>query len=106
MKVFATIVAASIFGLLVATPGLAQPAVDGVRAGGGLAQSQPKRARPRILVRPIYPYRRYHTTYPVPYAAEYPGPNAKRECVALYVEEHRPSGTVVVPRVNCRWVRS
>ena len=34
-----------------------------------------------------------------------PGPNAKRECVARYVEEHRPSGTVVTPRMRCWWVR-
>ena len=46
------------------------------------AQSQPRRARPRIRVRPIYPYRRYHSLYPLPYDIEYPGPNAKRDCVA------------------------
>ena len=34
-----------------------------------------------------------------------PGPNAKRECAARYVEEHRPSGTVVTPRLRCWWVR-
>jgi hypothetical protein len=55
-------------------------------------------------VRPIYPYRHFHSVYPVPYRFEYPGPNAKRECVARYVEERRPSGTVVTPRMHCWWV--
>jgi len=30
-----------------------------------------------------------------------PGPDAVRECTAHYVEEYRPSGTVIVPRMNC-----
>lgn len=33
----------------------------------------------------------------------YPGPNAVRDCEARYVQEFRPSGTVIVPRVNCFW---
>jgi len=106
MKLVATIVAMSLLGLLAVMPGQAQPAGnEGARAGEALAQSQPRRARPRIRVQPIYPYRRYHSIYPVPYPIEYPGPNAKRDCVARYVQEHRPSGTVIVPRMNCRWVR-
>jgi hypothetical protein len=32
-----------------------------------------------------------------------PGPNAVRVCNATYVQEHRPSGTVIVPRVACFW---
>jgi hypothetical protein len=106
MKLAATIVAASLFGLLAAMSNQARAAAsEGVRAGEALAQSHPRRARPRIRVQPIYPYRRYHSVYPVPYPIEYPGPNAKRDCVAYYVQEHRPSGTVVVPRMNCWWVR-
>ena len=34
-----------------------------------------------------------------------PGPNAVRVCNANYVQEFRPSGTVIVPHVNCRWRR-
>ena len=34
-----------------------------------------------------------------------PGPNAVRDCTASYVQEHRPSGTVIVPRMNCFWRR-
>jgi hypothetical protein len=35
----------------------------------------------------------------------YPGPNAVRECRAWYVQEFRPSGTVIVPRMRCWWRR-
>ena len=70
-----------------------------------LVRSRPRRAsRPKIRVRPVYPYRRYHSFYPLPYDTEYPGPNAKRQCVDGYVTEHRPSGTVIVPRMRCWWV--
>jgi hypothetical protein len=34
-----------------------------------------------------------------------PGPNAVRVCTATYVQEFRPSGTVIVPRMNCHWRR-
>lgn len=30
-------------------------------------------------------------------------PNAVRECSATYVQEFRPSGTVIVPRMYCFW---
>jgi hypothetical protein len=32
-----------------------------------------------------------------------PGPNAVRECNASYVQEYRPSGTVIVPHMHCFW---
>jgi len=31
------------------------------------------------------------------------GPQHVRECDAYYVQEHRPSGTVIVPRMTCFW---
>ena len=34
-----------------------------------------------------------------------PGPNAVRVCNATYVQEYRPSGTVIVPRMTCYWTR-
>ena len=70
-----------------------------------LIQSRPRRARPQIRVQPLYPYRSYHTLYPPPYDIEFPGPNARRICTDWYAVEARPSGTVVVPRMRCRWVR-
>jgi hypothetical protein len=32
-----------------------------------------------------------------------PGPNAVRTCTATYVQEFRPSGPVITPRMNCYW---
>jgi hypothetical protein len=32
-----------------------------------------------------------------------PGPNAVRDCTATYVQEFRPSGTVITPRMNSFW---
>ena len=31
------------------------------------------------------------------------GPNAVRQCSARYVQEVRPSGVVIVPRMSCWW---
>jgi hypothetical protein len=33
----------------------------------------------------------------------YPGRNAVRDCNATYVQEYRPSGTVIVPHMSCYW---
>ena len=46
--------------------------------------------RPREWAPDVYP--RYN-----------PGPNAVRDCTAHYVQEYRPSGTVITPRMNCYW---
>jgi len=69
------------------------------------SQPQPRRVRPRTRVRvsPIYPYRTFSTDYPVPYEYEYPGPNGVRQCKSRLVQEMRPSGAVVVPRMRCWW---
>lgn len=32
-----------------------------------------------------------------------PGPNSVRICNAHYEQEYRPSGTVIVPRMQCYW---
>jgi hypothetical protein len=101
MRLFATSVMAFLFGLCAAAPGAAQPVGQSVETHAVVQ----KRARTRIRVRPLYPYRHYHSLYPLPYDIEYPGPNARRDCVDRLVTEHRPSGTVVVPRMSCRWVR-
>ena len=85
----------------------AAPAAVALSAIGGVEPDVVvrKRAPARLRVRPIYPRQPFHSLYPPPYDVRYPGPNAKRECVARYVEEHRPSGTVVTPRMRCWWVR-
>jgi hypothetical protein len=73
------------------------------------AQAQPQsrraRVRPRIRVTPVYPYRLQSLPYPPPYEYEYPGPGAVRQCTARLVQEARPSGTVIVPRMTCWWER-
>jgi len=95
---------------LASSPSVAAPASqDALAQATGAAkasvQNRTKRARPRVNVRPLYPRQNTHSLYPPPYTFGYPGPNARCECVARYVTEHRPSGTVVVPRMNCWWVR-
>jgi hypothetical protein len=42
--------------------------------------------------------------YPRPYRYEWPGPNAQRDCVTWLAPEYRPSGTVIVPQLRCRWI--
>ena len=61
------------------------------------------RARTRIRVTPVYPYRTYPTTYPVPYTYEAPGPGHVRQCASWLAQENRLSGTVIVPRMRCWW---
>jgi hypothetical protein len=33
------------------------------------------------------------------------GSSAVRQCRSWYVEEYRPSGTVITPRMQCWWTR-
>ena len=111
MRGIAIIAAFASFGALAAAPGLtAPPARDAPTAASNSvsdlsAQSRPKRVRPQIRVTPRYPYRSFHTAYPLPYPHENPGPNAVRQCVDRYVTELRPSGPIIVPRMRCWWVR-
>ncbi|MEK9280465.1 MULTISPECIES: hypothetical protein [unclassified Bradyrhizobium] len=63
----------------------------------------PPRRRPptRLRVQPYYYYGDENRVYP----RYNPGPDAVRECNATYVQEYRPSGTVIVPRMSCYWRR-
>ncbi len=69
-------------------------------AQAGVPDAPPPRKRPpaRLRVTPYYSpdgvYPRYN-----------PGPDAVRECNATYVQEYRPSGTVIVPHMSCHWRR-
>ena len=83
----------------------AQTTPSGVR----IAQASPPAADRQVRVRrsprrvPIYP-----RIQPEPdgvYPRYFPGRNAVRECTATYVQEYRPSGTVIVPRMSCYWRR-
>lgn len=66
---------------------------------------QVARAPTRIIVRPSLRNRGDATEFPRADNLGYPGPNAVRQCVAWLATEHRPSGTVVVPRRRCWWAR-
>lgn len=61
------------------------------------ASAQRRRALRRV---PIY---RPNQWEPDVYPRYNPGRNAVRSCTATYVQEYRPSGTVITPRMNCYW---
>ena len=56
----------------------------------------PARKRPQTRLR-VTPYDTPDGVYP----RYNPGPDAVRECNATYVQEYRPSGTVIVPHMSC-----
>jgi hypothetical protein len=62
----------------------------------------PRNVRRPLRRVPIYPPREGAPEQGI-YPHYYPGPNAVRDCVANYVQEARPSGTVIVPRMHCYW---
>jgi hypothetical protein len=66
----------------------------------GIEAAQGRIRRPLRRV-PVYP--RYQPEPDGVYPRYYPGPNAVRDCTATYVQEYRPSGTVIVPRMSCFW---
>jgi hypothetical protein len=85
---------------------LTEPAAAQSAPGMKLAQAAPRdtprgfyrRPPPRIRVTPYYEPEGVYPHYN-------PGPNAVRVCNAHYVQEFRPSGTVIVPRQSCYWTR-
>jgi hypothetical protein len=92
---------------LSATGAGAQTAPQGLRtaqasqpvATEASAQRRIRRPPTRLRVYPNYEWQ------PDVYPRYNPGPNAVRECNATYVQEYRPSGTVIVPRMSCYWRR-
>ena len=90
--------------LLLAADTQAQTAQQGMRTAQAspadeLFTQPPVRRPPRRLR--IYP--RYQAEPDGVYPRYFPGPNAVRVCNATYVQEFRPSGTVLVPRMSCTW---
>ena len=83
----------------------AQTAPSGIRLAQATQPDAAERLRTRAGGRsrrlPIYP--RYQGEPDGVYPRYFPGRNAVRECSATYVQEYRPSGTVIVPRMNCFW---
>jgi hypothetical protein len=68
------------------------------------AQTRRPRARTRIRVVPLQ-RQPAAWDYPRPGDVSWPGPGALRDCVFRLEQEYRPSGTVIVPRQSCWWVR-
>lgn len=66
----------------------------------GVTEASAQRRRPATRLR-VTPNYRPDDVYP----RYFPGRNAVRDCTATYVQEYRPSGTVIVPRMNCYWRR-
>jgi hypothetical protein len=74
--------AVALAGSIVAVAAL--PAVAQTSRGTEVAQA----SRQRIIITP---------------GRTKPGPNSTRQCEARLVEQHRPSGTVIVPVMHCWW---
>jgi hypothetical protein len=84
--------------LLPAAGASAQTAPQGMRLAQAAPEAPVARRRPPTRLR-VYPRGDSDGVYP----RYYPGRNAVRDCTATYVQEYRPSGTVIVPRMNCYW---
>jgi hypothetical protein len=104
MRIGVTAVVVALAGSLVLSAGgaKAQDSSSPTR----MAQVAPQEAPPKVRRPPtrlrVHPY--YYQQEEV-YPHYNPGPNAVRVCNATYVQEYRPSGTVIVPRMSCYWRR-
>ena len=87
---------------LLAAGAEAQTAPQGTRIAQATIAAEPQPVRPPRRLR-IYP--RYQAEPDGVYPRYDPGPNAVRVCNATYVQEYRPSGTVIVPHMTCVWRR-
>jgi hypothetical protein len=89
--------------LLPVTDARAQTAPSGIRttqvSTSAVTEVSAQRRRPLRRV-PIY---RPDHWEPDVIPRYNPGPNAVRDCTATYVQEYRPSGTVITPRMSCYW---
>ena len=96
-----TVAVGFVVALAVPPQAQAQPAASDARlslqAPVAASDLSAQRRRPRIRV-PIYRMDERGV-----YPSYNPGPSAVRDCTATYVKEYRPSGTVIVPRMNCFW---
>jgi hypothetical protein len=74
-------------------------AVQALQGAGTDLSAQSRRVRRTPTRIRVYPRYNPDDVYP----RYFPGRNAVRDCTATYVEEFRPSGTVITPRLNCFW---
>jgi hypothetical protein len=103
MRMMMAIAGAALMGaLLVSIPAQAETGSSTAQLRNGSTTDFSAQRRPRRLQ--IYPREDGHWEPDV--VPRYnPGPNAVRVCNATYVQEARPSGTVIVPRMSCYWRR-
>ncbi|QPF85078.1 hypothetical protein IC762_01710 [Bradyrhizobium genosp. L] len=100
--VAAALLAASVGLSLGGTDAQAQSAAAEARLGQAAPAPRQRVVERRRPLRRIPIYRSDHWQ-PDVIPRYNPGPNAVRECTAHYVQEYRPSGTVITPRMNCVW---
>jgi len=109
MRIVTATILTAFAGLFVpqGTTAQAQSALSGTRtaqvapiATDVSAQRRVRRPTTRLRVYPNYQLEPYDV-----YPRYFPGRNAVRDCTATYVQEYRPSGTVIVPHMNCYWRR-
>jgi hypothetical protein len=91
---------AAVVGVTLASAAQAEPRGTAVQERS--SPSTDVSAQRRVKRIPIHP--RYEGHWEPDVVPRYnPGPNAVRVCNAHYVQEARPSGTVIVPRMSCYW---
>ena len=76
------------------------PSLRGAQTPNAVVTDMSAQQRRRLRRVPIY---RSQEWEPEVWPRYNPGPNAVRSCTAHYVQEYRPSGTVITPRMNCYW---
>ena len=86
--------------LLTGAAAQAQTATPELRIAQSVVTDMSAQRRRPLRRVPIYPQQEWA---PDVYPRYNPGPNAVRDCTAHYVQEYRPSGTVITPRMNCYW---
>lgn len=104
MRIRTAAIWVALAGIALVPPALAQ--AQTAPSATRLAQAAPsptsevptQRQRRRL---PIYPRRQLEPDGVYPRYD--PGPNAVRDCNVAYVQEFRPSGTVIVPHMHCYW---
>jgi hypothetical protein len=80
------------------TPPQGLQMAQAAQPGATDASPQRRTRRPPTRLR-VYPNYQPDGVYP----RYFPGRNALRECSVNYVQEYRPSGTVIVPHMSCVW---
>jgi hypothetical protein len=101
--VAAALLAASVGVSLPGTEALAQSAKAEARLDRAAAPAAERTAAERHRLRRVPIYRPDYAEPDDVIPRYNPGPNAVRTCSVAYVEEHRPSGTVITPHMSCHW---